>query len=146
MGLFDGLINQVLGATQGGAQAGNNAVGNLLGGVMQMIQSQPGGLGGLVQQFESSGLGGVAKSWVGTGQNLPISPDQIQQVLGSPQIQQLAQQFGIDPQEVTAQLSQHLPNLVDKLTPNGQLPGGDLMQHLQGLMGGLGGNLGNLGK
>jgi uncharacterized protein YidB (DUF937 family) len=140
MGLLDGMIGQLLGgaAPQGGAQT------NLLSSLLQTVQSQPGGLGGLVQQFNSAGLGNVVQSWIGTGQNMPISPQQIQQALGDPRIQQLAQSAGISPQEVSSHLSTMLPQLVDKLTPNGQLPSGDLMQHLQGLLGGLG-NLGNLG-
>ena len=64
---------------------------------MQMINSQPGGLSGLVQQFHDKGLGGLVTSWVGTGQNLPISADQIQHVLGSEQVKELAAKAGISP-------------------------------------------------
>src|ERR1700675_401574 len=94
----------------------------LLASVMQMINSQPGGLSGLIQQFHDKGLGGLVSSWVSTGQNLPISADQIQHVLGSEQVKELAAKAGISPDAAGSHLAQLLPMLVDKLTPNGQLP------------------------
>ena len=60
-------------------------------------------------------------SWVGTGQNLPVSASQLQDVLGSDVLSQFAQQLGLPPGEAAGQLSQILPQVVDKLTPNGQL-------------------------
>jgi uncharacterized protein YidB (DUF937 family) len=107
------LINAVIGMlTQGGGAAGG--AGGAAGGL--------GGLGGLLEQFTRGGLGDVAKSWVGTGQNLPISPDQLSQVLGGDMLGQLAQQLGLGHQETASQLSQVLPQVVDHLTPGGQLP------------------------
>ena len=94
----------------------------LAAGVMQMINNQPGGLSGLIQQFHDKGMGGLVSSWVGTGQNLPISADQIQHVLGSEQVKELAAKAGISPDVVSSHLSELLPMLVDKLTPNGQVP------------------------
>ena len=93
----------------------------LVATVMQMINTQPGGLSGLVQQFHDKGLGGLVSSWVGTGQNLPISADQLQQVLGSDQIKELAAKAGISPETASSHLSQLLPMLIDHLTPNGQV-------------------------
>src|ERR1700722_1009562 len=90
--------------------------------VMQVINNQPGGLSGLVQQFHDKGLGSLVTSWVGTGQNLPISADQIQHVLGSEQVKELAAKAGISPDAASSHLAQLLPMLIDKLTPNGQLP------------------------
>jgi uncharacterized protein YidB (DUF937 family) len=77
---------------------------------------------GLVQSFHEKGLGEVASSWVGSGQNLPISADQIQQVLGSEQVRQLAAKAGISPDVAESSLAHLLPTLIDKLTPNGQAP------------------------
>jgi uncharacterized protein YidB (DUF937 family) len=94
----------------------------LASSVMQMINNQPGGLSGLVQQFHDKGLGSLVSSWVGTGQNLPISADQIQHVLGSDQVKELAAKAGISPEAASSHLAQLLPMLVDKLTPNGQVP------------------------
>ena len=64
----------------------------------------------------------MVSSWVGTGQNIPISPDQIQHVLGSDQVKQLAAKAGMSPEAAGNVLSQLLPTLVDKLTPNGEMP------------------------
>lgn len=94
----------------------------LAAAVMQMINNQPGGLSGLVQQFHDKGMGGLVSSWVSRGQNLPISADQIQNVLGSEQVKELAAKAGISPDVVSSHLAQLLPMLVDKLTPNGQVP------------------------
>ena len=89
---------------------------------MEMIHSQPGGLSGLLQNFHDKGLGELVTSWVGTGQNLPISADQIQHALGSEQVQQLAAKLGIPSGVVSSQLAQLLPTVVDKLTPSGEVP------------------------
>jgi uncharacterized protein YidB (DUF937 family) len=81
-----------------------------------------GGLGGLLNQFQQSGLGDVVKSWIGPGQNQPISPNQLGSALGPQIIKALAQKTGMSEQEITAHLSQILPNAVDRLTPNGRMP------------------------
>jgi uncharacterized protein YidB (DUF937 family) len=124
MGLLDDLENKAVSSVMGGT---TNPLASQL---LQMLQQQPGGLSGLVQNFHDKGLGGLVTSWVGTGQNLPISADQIQHVLGSAQVQQLAAKVGISPEAASSQLSQLLPTIVDKLTPNGQMPqaGGNLME------------------
>jgi uncharacterized protein YidB (DUF937 family) len=96
----------------------------LVSTVMQMINNQPGGLAGLVQQFHDKGLGSLVTSWVGTGQNLPISADQLQHVLGSEQVKELAAKAGISPETASSHLSQLLPMLIDHLTPGGQVPTG----------------------
>lgn len=125
MGLFD----QVAGAV--GNLAGQSGVGSnpLLNSILQLINDpQTGGLGGLVQKFQSGGLADVVNSWVSTGQNLPISAEQIQRVLGSEQIQNIASQLGISTGQASGQLADLLPQVVDKLTPNGALPeGGDVL-------------------
>ncbi len=90
--------------------------------IMQMINNQPGGLSGVVQQFHDKGLGSLVSSWVGTGQNLPISADQLQHVLGSEQVKELAAKAGVSPDVASSHLAQLLPMLIDKLTPNGQVP------------------------
>jgi len=116
MGILDNIENRAVTGMLGG---NSNPLATSL---LQMIQNQPGGLSGLLQCFHEKGLGGLAASWVGTGQNLPITADQIQHVLGSEQVKQLAAKAGISPETASATLSQLLPNLVDKLTPNGQVP------------------------
>ena len=81
-----------------------------------------GGLGGLLNKLEQGGLGDVTKSWVGSGQNQPVSPGQLGSALGPSIIKMLSQKSGISEEEITKQLSQVLPELVDKLTPSGRLP------------------------
>jgi uncharacterized protein YidB (DUF937 family) len=81
-----------------------------------------GGLGGLLKKLEQGGLGNAADSWVGTGQNQPVSPGQLGSALGPSIIKMLAQKSGIPEEELTKQLSQVLPGIVDKLTPSGRLP------------------------
>jgi uncharacterized protein YidB (DUF937 family) len=81
-----------------------------------------GGLGGLLNKLEQGGLGKATSSWVGSGQNQPVSPGQLGSALGSNIIKTLAQKSGLSEDELTRQLSQVLPGIVDKLTPNGRLP------------------------
>jgi uncharacterized protein YidB (DUF937 family) len=116
MGILDDLENKAVNGMLGGSS------NPLATGLLQMINNQPGGLSGLLQSFREKGLGSLASSWVGTGQNLPITADQIQHVLGSDQVKQMAAKVGISPEVAGAALSQLLPTLVDKLTPNGQMP------------------------
>lgn len=127
MGLLDSLIG-ALGQSQG--MGGSGGQPDLLGAVIGMLaqrggaggDSGLGGLGGLVEKFTQGGMGDIVNSWVSTGQNLPISPDQLSQVLGNDTLAHLAQQLGMGQGDLGAQLSQLLPQVVDKLTPQGQLP------------------------
>lgn len=128
-----GLLDSILGAAGGGGGAAG-AIGDLLG-------AQEGGLGGLIGAFEKSGLGGVAGSWVGKGENLPISAEQIETVLSSGMIADFANKMGIDPKMAAGTLAQVLPQVIDQLTPDGQVPQGGL-----GGLGGLGGVADILGK
>lgn len=131
MGLFDSIRDQVTGALSG-AQNGHEgwmaAVGGLLDG------QESGGLSGLIRRFEENGLGETVSSWVGTGQNLPISAEQIETVLGSEQIRQYADKLGISTQDAAAHLADVLPQVVDQLTPAGQVQegGGDIASAIGG--------------
>lgn len=140
MGLFDSVVGAL------GAAAGGGAQPDLMKLVGSLMGPERGGLAGLIQEFQQGGLGDVVASWVGTGANLPISAEQISQVLGPDTLQKLAQQLGgAGGGDLAAQLSQMLPQVVDKLTPNGQLPtGGDLPD--LGALGDLGGLLGGFLK
>jgi len=120
-----GLLDSVVGALAGGQGGGNSGLVDV---VMQLINNQPGGLGGLVQSFQQGGLGEVVNSWVSTGQNLPVSAEQLQAVLGGGQLQNIAAQLGVSPEQASGSLAELLPQVVDKLTPDGQLPqGGELL-------------------
>ena len=115
MSLFDDVLQQVT-----GGMSPEHA--QLADGVVNLIKEHPGGLSGLVQGFHDNGLGSVVSSWVTTGQNLPITADQIQAVLGNERVQQLAAKAGITPDVAKAKLAEILPTLVDKLTPDGKVP------------------------
>ncbi|HWB95831.1 MAG TPA: YidB family protein [Bryobacteraceae bacterium] len=132
MSLFDDVIGQFTGgATSGGGGQG------LVPLVLELLSNRQGGISGLLQAFHQNGLGQIASSWIGTGENLPISAEQIQQVFGSEQIQAFAQKAGVAPEAASSQLAGVLPAIVDKLSPNGEVPQGDLtstgLELLQGL-------------
>ncbi len=136
-----GLLDQVIGGLMGGSGGGGGSpmqgvLMNMLGGGQQqggMANQQQGqgiggmmggggGLGGLLASFQQAGLGHVAQSWVGNGPNQAVSPEQLHSVLGQDQVQSMASQAGMQPQDFLSQLSQHLPNAVNGMTPNGRLP------------------------
>jgi uncharacterized protein YidB (DUF937 family) len=110
-GGFGNLLQGGLGSLLAGG-AGGAAAGSVLSG----------GLGDLLKQFEQSGHGEAARSWVGTGPNKAISPNDLASALGDDQIDALSEQSGMSRSELLSGLSQNLPELVDKLTPNGRLP------------------------
>ena len=113
-------ITDVLGGLLGNKKTGNA----LVDAVLPMLAG--GGLGGLLGKFQSAGLGQKASSWVGTGQNEAISPDEVHQALGADTIGQLAQQTGMSHDAVKGGLSSMLPGLIDQLTPGGSVPSGGL--------------------
>ena len=119
-----GLLDQLGGMLN---QGGNN---DFVGAITNLIDQQ-GGLGGLVQQLQNGGLGDIVSSWVGTDANLPVSAEALQQALGSEQISQIAARLGLSPDQAAGGLAQLLPQIVDKLTPNGQIETGGLLE--QGL-------------
>jgi uncharacterized protein YidB (DUF937 family) len=134
-----GLMDQ-LGQAAGGMIGGQTGQNPLLQAVIGLLgqNSSVGGLAGLVQGFQKNGLGDIVNSWVGTGTNLPITPDQIKQGLGSDFLSQLAGKAGVTPDAASAQLSGLLPGVVDKLTPSGKIEAGGIDQLLnmfQGKMG-----------
>jgi uncharacterized protein YidB (DUF937 family) len=130
MGLLDNLEGMAM-----GKMGGSNPE---VAAVLEMIQNHPGGVNGLIQTFHSNGLGGVVNSWIGNGENQAITPDQIQQVLSSGQVQALAQKLGVSPEQASSTLSQLLPTLMDKLTPNGAAPEhSNLLQMGESILGSL---------
>lgn len=115
------ILGQVLG---GGAQrGGGGGMGDILGQVLGGGASGGmGGLGGLLEQMQRAGYGEQARSWVGTGQNMPISPDVLGQIFGQGGIEEIARQAGVTPQEASTGLSELLPEVVNQVTPDGQVP------------------------
>ena len=127
MGLFDIVSKLTAGSTPG--LGGNLA---LMQNVLQMLATDTpgGGLSSIVKGFEHQGLGNLVSSWVGTGQNLPISPEQLQRGLGSDRVRQLAQAAGVTEGKAASALSSLLPVVVDRLTPNGAVPHTDQLEQL----------------
>ncbi len=121
MGMFDGLISSALSSAFGGGHP-DSVASEFMGA---LSQHGIGGVGDLVSKFEQSGLGAHAASWIGNGQNLAVTPDQIQSVLGQPAIASIAAKFGIDPAQASQMISQHLPDIVSHLTAGGQAPAAD---------------------
>lgn len=111
MSLFDQVAG-MLGGQQG--QAGTYQA------ILTWINEQ-GGIGALLQKFQQGGLGAVAESWISTGNNQPVSPDQVTDTLGSPAVEDLAAKLGIDPQTASTLIAEHLPKVVDTLSPEGQV-------------------------
>lgn len=132
MGLLDSVVG-ALGAGGGGGQ------GDLVQLVMKVVQ-EAGGLQGLLQKLQQGGLAEQAASWVSTGPNLPVSADQISGALGGDLLGSLAKQSGMGPGDLAGGLAQMLPQLIDRLTPDGQVPAGGGLPDL----GGLGDLLGSL--
>ena len=120
------FLDQVAGALSGSQSGGN---GDLLATIMQLVNDpKHGGLQGLIQSFQHGGLGEVVNSWVATGPNLPISAEQITSVLGGSSLQDIAAKLGMTTEQASGSLATILPQAVDMMTPNGQLPeGGDLL-------------------
>ena len=137
MSFLDGLMGK--GGLPGGADA--------IGGVQELIESQ-GGVQGLTQKLSAGGLGDIAASWLGKSGNLPISADQIENILGSGPIGQFAQKLGVSPAQAASVLAMALPIIIDKLTPDGDAAnpkqGVDAGDLLGGFLGGGGGGLGSI--
>ena len=105
MGLLDGLLGGVVGAE--------------MVTVVNGLIEKHGGVQGIITQLEQQGLGGTARSWIGTGPNQPITAAEIQHAFGSDTVNQLAAKVGLSPQDLAAKLSTILPQAIDKLTPGG---------------------------
>jgi uncharacterized protein YidB (DUF937 family) len=141
MGLLDSVLGQMLGGVQPQNQEGSvgslggpaglgdlGGIAGALGGLLADNGSQ-GGLGGLVSKFEQAGMGDVIGSWIGTGQNAPISGGQLQDVLGSDVVSGIAQKLGVNSSTLLPMLATLLPALIDHLTPKGQVPAEGLGNH-----------------
>lgn len=123
MNLFSDAASKYAGTTSTGEGTSGPAASAL-----DLLCNRQGGISGLLRMFQQNGLGHIVSSWIGTGENTPISSEQIQRVLGEEQVQAFAEKAGIAPEAASSQLAAILPGIVDKLTPNGEVPqGGDLM-------------------
>jgi uncharacterized protein YidB (DUF937 family) len=124
------LANRSRGGSPGFAPGTGGGLGDVLGQVLGGATSgrgAAGGLGGLLEQLQRSGYGEQADSWVGRGANQPISPDAMTQVFGRDGLEQISRQAGISEDEASRGLSQLLPEVVDRMTPDGQVPDADAL-------------------
>ncbi len=134
MSLLDTLASMAGGGQQGGSAS-------LLPALIEQLSKYPGGLSGLIASFQQGGLGEIVASWIGKGQNLPVSADQLGQVLDPGVVNELAAKTGQDTGSVLGSLSSLLPQLIDKATPEGAVQPGqslnptDLLASLSGLFG-----------
>jgi uncharacterized protein YidB (DUF937 family) len=127
MSLFDTVLDAVQNQTPDNAGANGNMMATILG----LLNSPElgGSLTGLIAKFSQAGLSEQVASWVGTGKNLPVSGEQIQAVLGCAFVQDFAQKLGINPDDAARNLAKMLPQVIDKLTPNGEVSkDGNLME------------------
>ncbi|WP_260685222.1 MULTISPECIES: YidB family protein [Variovorax] len=148
MGLLDSVLGQVLGGAaqqqqpQGGGLGGLGDLGSLAGALGGLLANNggQGGLGGMVSKFEQAGMGDVIGSWIGNGENKPVSGDQLQNALGGDTIAAIASKLGINAQMLLPMLATMLPALINQLTPQGKVPEqglgnqDDLLGSLSGLL------------
>ena len=120
MGLLDGLLGSVLGG-MAGPQNQAQGGGQLLQMVLTMLQ-QNGGIEGLLAKMQQAGYGGQAQSWIGTGQNQPVPPDALSQIFGQGQLADIARQLGMSREDAAGGLARALPDVVDRMTPEGRIP------------------------
>lgn len=139
------VVLSMLSSGGGGGRQGGGGLGDILGQVLGGGGSRgaalgaSGGLGGLLEQMQRSGFGDQAKSWVSTGQNMPISPDAIGQIFGQGGLAEIARHANLTPEQTSEGLSQLLPEVVDRVTPGGQEPDFDqLARSVDDLRGRLG--------
>ena len=154
MGLLDSVLSAAAGSMRGDnpqQQTEGSGLGGLLGSlgglgallpvIVGMLgnDNKQGGLGGLLEKFNQAGMGDAAKSWVGTGDNAPISGGQLGEVLGGDMMADIAAKLGMSNGDAAGQLANILPGLIDKLTPHGQVPAGGVGNSgdLMGMLGGL---------
>jgi uncharacterized protein YidB (DUF937 family) len=139
MSLFDTIGSMFGNSSEGGGQQA------LVATALEFINNQPGGLNGLIQQFQQKGAGDIISSWISNGENQPIAADTLHSVLGSETVTNLAAKAGLEPGQVTGLLSQVLPHVVNAATPNGEVPADGKLDasNLSGALGALSGLFGN---
>jgi len=142
MNILDSLLNAVTNEDANGNTTSGSIDNSVVTSIIGLINDpQSGGLTGLVEKISAGGLNEQVKSWVSTGQNQPVTGDQIQTALGSSVIQDIASKVGIDSNDITNTLARLLPLVIDKLTPDGEVPSNN--NTLQTVLTGLGSFLGN---
>lgn len=130
MGMFDSIVDKLTDAKDEAAQKSKA----LLSNTMDMLHDKQDGLKDLLDGFDAKGMGDKVKSWVGKGPNLAVTADEIKEALGPEKLEYLALKSKLSVEEVTSKLAAHLPHLIDKITPDGEMPKVDLKQHFNSLL------------
>jgi uncharacterized protein YidB (DUF937 family) len=139
---MSGFLGQILQGVLGGGQQGQgSAINTIIQQVLSVREGDQQGIPAIIAKFQNAGLGNHVQSWIGTGANAPISPQQVGSVFSMQQIMTWAGQLGISPDAVQNLLAQGLPQVIDHLTPQGQMPdqppqAGDLASILGRMFGG----------
>ena len=120
MGLIGTLLRMFLGRSGGGMLA-RMLGGPMLGIILGMLKKQ-GGLGGILDKFKGAGLGHKADSWVGTGPNETLDPEEVERALGPDELRQIAEQTGLTVEQVREKLAEGLPEVINEVTPQGSVP------------------------
>ena len=129
MGILGSLLKGVTG------KSSDTTNPNAIGGIIEMLTSGGiGGIQGLIKKLTDGGLGGVVNSWISTGKNEPVEPKQLENALGSDMVGKFASKLGISQSEAASHLSESLPTVIDKLTPDGKLPESGNLGNVQDLM------------
>lgn len=114
---------------------GGEGSGGLMEQVVELVNNpDTGGLTGLIETFKNKGLGDAVSSWISTGENSPVSGDEVTGALGSGTIQRIAQRVGISESNASSRLAELLPQVIDKLTPDGSVPEGGLLDQALGIL------------
>lgn len=142
MGLLDSVLGAALGGQQGGQAQGAGGIDpQVIMGVVGALMNNAGGLQGILAKLQQGGLGEAAQSWVGTGANQPVSADALGGALGPDLMGMIAKQLGGNEQQAAGTMADVLPGLIDKMTPQGQVPADNGMGALGALLGGSDGKL-----
>jgi uncharacterized protein YidB (DUF937 family) len=123
--MLDKLLQGALQGMMGGQNTQQDPLLQILGSLLSNSGGS-GGLGALIQQFQQAGYGQQAQSWVGRGQNMPISVEDLMRVFGADTMQQMAGRAGLDQQQFGGRMAEALPQMVDQLTPDGEVPSGGI--------------------
>jgi len=126
-----GILDSLLGGLTGGTSGNQSVITSVLG---LLTNGNSGGLQGIVSQLTKSGLGNIVNSWISTGENQPVKPEQLQNALGGDLMDQFASKLGLSHSEAANQLSSVLPTVIDKLTPDGNLPESNDLGGIQDLL------------
>jgi uncharacterized protein YidB (DUF937 family) len=126
MGLFEALARELLPKLLAGSGRGQSQLVDIITSLL--TNPQTGGLRGLTESFKNQGMEDIINSWIGTGKNMPISPGEIMRALGSNQLRGFSEKAGLPQEEISGGLASILPEIIDKLTPQGRIPDSGLLE------------------